>query len=151
MNNNNIGDLGEKLVSRWLQLQDYEILQQNWRCRWGEIDLIAQNTSEVIAFVEVKTRSVNNWDVNGLLAITTTKQQKLLKTASLFLAAHPHLADFPCRFDVALVRYYSPITASKNQFKNFDLTQVHQIEIDLPIAIANAQLTLKEYIQNAFD
>lgn len=147
-----IGDLGEKLVSRWLQLQGYKILEQNWRCRWGEIDLIARHTSDAIAFVEVKTRSANNWDANGLLAITDAKQQKLLKTATLFLAAYPHLADFPCRFDVALVSYGTTNTATNFISNNdFDLTQIQQIEINRPVAIANIQLTLKDYLENAFN
>ncbi|MGL5077470.1 MAG: YraN family protein, partial [Waterburya sp.] len=52
-----IGTLGEQLVGRWLQIQNYTLLQQNWRCRWGEIDLIAQEANTgAIAFVEVKTR-----------------------------------------------------------------------------------------------
>lgn len=148
-----IGDLGEQLVSRWLQLQNYQILQQNWRCRWGEIDLIAQNhNSNEIVFVEVKTRADRNWDANGLLAITTTKQQKLLKTASVFLAAYPHLADFPCRFDVALVNYHSfNKTASKRFKEDLDLTSIPQIDINRPVAIEDVRLTLKEYFQNAFD
>src|SRR4028118_490928 len=38
----NIGELGEQLVAEWLQAQDWVILHNRWRCRWGEIDLIAQ-------------------------------------------------------------------------------------------------------------
>ena len=37
-----IGELGEQLVAGWLQTQDWVILHHRWRCRWGEIDLIAQ-------------------------------------------------------------------------------------------------------------
>ncbi|MGB5632066.1 MAG: YraN family protein, partial [Waterburya sp.] len=40
---NKIGTLGEQLIGKWLQLQNYELLSQNWRCSWGEIDLIAQD------------------------------------------------------------------------------------------------------------
>ena len=59
-----IGTLGEELVIRWLG-QSCDLLKQNWRCRWGEIDLIVRDKKEqTIIFVEVKTRSQNNWDQN---------------------------------------------------------------------------------------
>lgn len=89
-----IGTLGEQLVARWLQLKNYQLLAYNWHCRWGEIDLIARDrTSGAIAFVEVKTRSTNNWDADGSLAINPSKQQKLIQTADLFLAKQPLLAE----------------------------------------------------------
>ena len=101
-----IGALGEQLIVRWLELHNCKILQQNWRCRWGEIDIIAQDGKDkTILFVEVKTRSKTNWDEDGLLAINSTKQEKIINTASLFLAKYSHLADFPCRFDAALISY----------------------------------------------
>lgn len=150
-----VGDLGEHLVSRWLQLQNYEILARNWHCRWGEIDLVARDRhAQTIAFVEVKTRSANNWDTDGLLAITASKQEKLFKTASLFLAATPRLEDLPCRFDVALVSYRhdSSSIPPRNSFtNNLDRLAASLVEIGNIIALDGAQLSLKTYLQNAFD
>jgi len=97
-----LGDLGEELVADLLQAQGWEILARRWHCRWGELDLVATDRTWVI-FIEVKTRSDRNWDLNGALAITTKKQLKLYQTALEFLGQHPELATLACRFDVALV------------------------------------------------
>lgn len=101
--NKKIGDLGENLVKDYLLAQGYEIVAQNWRCPWGEVDLIATNPSWLV-FVEVKTRSVFNWDEQGLLAIAPGKQKKLLLTAQTFLG-HYDDGGKSARFDVALVEH----------------------------------------------
>ena len=151
-----IGIWGEKLVGRWLQIQDYELLQQNWRCRWGEIDLIAQDrVSKAIAFVEVKTRSKNNWDENGLLAIDSAKQEKIIKTASLFLAEYSQLAELPCRFDVALVSYKKCLAqrykGAKESKTKIDVKEIARLTIGQAVNIEQWQITIENYLQSAFD
>ncbi|MEM6611503.1 MAG: YraN family protein [Cyanobacteria bacterium P01_C01_bin.72] len=149
-----IGDLGEKLVGRWLELHNYQILARNWRCRWGEIDLIAQEqTSKAIAFVEVKTRSFRNWDADGMLAVNYTKQQKLIQTASFFLAQHPLFAELPCTFDIALVSYQllNLTTATLNRSTIADFGQISDLEIGDPVVIENYQLKVKDYLPASFD
>jgi putative endonuclease len=154
--NPNVGELGEWLVAAWLQTQDWSILHRRWRCRWGEIDLIAHYLhpeSPLLAFVEVKTRSRGNWDADGLLAITSQKQAKLWQTAQLFLSENPNLLDFSCRFDVALVRCQrlrcNNIELSLSA--EIDTLQAYPVQLGKPVSIAGYRLTLQEYIPSAFE
>ena len=143
-----IGALGEQLIVRWLELHNCKILQQNWHCRWGEIDIIAQDSKDkTILFVEVKTRSKNNWDEDGVLAINSTKQEKIINTASLFLAKYSQLADFPCRFDAALISYIK----TKQEAEVKKIEQLQDFDLGMPVEIASYQLTIKKYIQSAFE
>ncbi len=100
-----IGDRGEAAVVAWLEAQQWQIVARNWRCRWGELDVVACSPSGELAFVEVKTRRPHNWDANGLGAVSRRKQEKLIRAAQAFLQAAPQWQDSPCRFDVALVLY----------------------------------------------
>ncbi|AFZ25019.1 TIGR00252 family protein [Cylindrospermum stagnale PCC 7417] len=152
-----IGELGEDLVAQWLQSTGWVILHRRYSSRWGEIDIIAQyqgltgkagaenhsTENSMLAFVEVKTRSSGNWDVGGRSAITLQKQGKIWRTASTFLAQYPEKADYPCRFDVAIV--YCQRISKK-------LSEVTVI----PKALASLstdehKLKLQEYIPAAFD
>jgi putative endonuclease len=103
------GVLGEDLVSAWLLGNDAQILYRRWRCRGGEVDTIALHDG-FLAFVEVKTRGSYNWDANGLLAVNNAKQSTLYRAAEIFLSQHPEYANYPCRFDVAIVRHLSSRT-----------------------------------------
>ena len=141
-----LGELGEQLVATWLQDQEYQMLHHRWRCRWGEIDLIARHQAEpILIFVEVKTRGNRSWDSRGLDAISPGKQQKISQTSALFLAKNPQFTDFYCRFDVALVRYrptnsalssYSPDNHQFLMRKNYP---------------PGYSLMLEDYLTNAFD
>ena len=97
-----LGNLGENLITELLKAQGWQILATQWHCRFGELDIVACDRRWLI-FIEVKTRSVNNWDLNGALAITKSKQRKIYLAALKFLELNPHLANLSCRFDVALV------------------------------------------------
>ena len=135
----NTGKQGEEIVSQWLIDRGGKILNHRWRWKGGEIDLIAIE-SDTLLFIEVKTRKRSNWDTDGLLAITSQKQAKILTTAAIFLARHPHLAEYPCRFDVAIVRHQP----------------THQQILGKPLHIATdvaagARLLLVDYLADAFD
>jgi putative endonuclease len=142
-----LGQQGERLVAQWLQQQGWSIVAQGWTSRWGELDIVAlrdEGRHSCLAFVEVKTRSRGNWDEDGLYAITRTKQAKLWKTAQLFLAKHPHLAEAYCRFDVALVNVRrSPSKTSPNPLAAIVLGQ--------PVVMDGNELMLHTYIESAFE
>lgn len=95
---NQTGVRGEKAAADFLELHGYTILARRYRCRAGEIDLVAENAGE-IAFVEVKTR---HGDVSPAEAITTQKRRRIVAAAEAFLAERG-LGECACRFDVVEV------------------------------------------------
>lgn len=134
-----VGEIGERLVQKWLIQKKWQILQHRWRCPLGEIDLIAlTKLFNSLAFIEVKTRSHNNWDENGILAITSQKQLKLTRAATYFIAQHPEYSNFNCRFDVVLVNY---------QKSNSQLCPITESSL-----IWNEYyFQIQDYIENAFE
>lgn len=94
------GDRGEKAAVRFLKQLGYRILAQQYRCRTGEIDIIAQDGDRIV-FVEVKTR-VSTAAGHPTEAITQDKQKKLTQLGLIYLKEHGWL-DRPARFDVVSV------------------------------------------------
>ena len=157
------GILGEELVAKWLNLEGWQILHRRWQCPWGELDIVATKTTSslrdssnykfpILAFVEVKTRSRGNWDQDGLLAVTESKQAKLWKTAEMFLSDRPELVDYSCRFDVALVRCNYIRKNSQAQKKLSIEQQISELTVDIgnSVELAGYQLVLHNYIASAF-
>jgi len=102
-----------------------------------------QHVSPILAFVEVKTRSLGNWDAGGRSAIALKKQTKLWRTSEIFLARYPQKADYTCRFDAAIV-------LCQKISQDPPTTCVHQEA--LAFTSANGYLLmLQEYIPAAFD
>lgn len=97
------GQQGEELVATYLRNQGYTILKQNFRKRYGEVDIIAQK-NDVIAFVEVKWR--RNPLIDPAEIIGTTKQRKIITVAKLFLCQHTNI-EATYRFDVALIEEHN--------------------------------------------
>jgi len=98
------GAAAEEFAATFLQRQGLVIAHRNYRCRFGEIDLIARD-GKTLVFVEVRSRRTE--DFGGAAAsITQSKRDRLLRTARHFLA-HSH-STAPCRFDAVLIRGEPP-------------------------------------------
>jgi len=98
MNKRKIGTDYEKLAGAYLQQQGYEILEYNFRCRMGEIDIIAKDGAYLV-FAEVKYRS-GNQSGSPLEAVHWKKQQIISRTALYYCMKHKYGESTPCRFDV---------------------------------------------------
>lgn len=95
------GDQGEALAARYLAGLGYRIAARQWRCRFGELDIVAQSPAGVLCFVEVKRRGSGSIGLPRE-AVTPAKQKRLRLAAQSYLAAQD-LDDVPARFDVAEV------------------------------------------------
>jgi len=82
-NNKNIGKLGEEIAHLYLINKKYKILEQNYKCKYGEIDIIAEKNN-IISFIEVKTRQ-NIFFGNPVEAITKMKQKHIYNSATYYL------------------------------------------------------------------
>lgn len=91
------GASGEELACRHLRAQGYEILARNYRCRSGEVDVVAREGPATV-FVEVKERHGARHG-EGHEAVTFGKRRRLVRAARLF-AASRGLSETPLRFDV---------------------------------------------------
>ena len=87
----------EQIAAAHLISKGYEILEFNYRCKMGEIDIIARD-EEYLVFVEVKYRA-NSQKGNPLEAISMAKQKTISKCALHYMMMN-HLSDVPVRFDV---------------------------------------------------
>jgi putative endonuclease len=91
-----LGKFAENLAEKLLASRGLRILQRNYRCRMGEIDLIVQDGDSVV-FVEVRSRSRRDYG-SAAESITLTKQRRIIAAARHFLATLPRIPA--CRFDV---------------------------------------------------
>jgi putative endonuclease len=95
-----IGAYGERVAVRALTDAGLAVLDRNWRCRDGELDLVARD-GDALVFCEVKTRRGSGFGTPAE-AVTWTKRRRLRVLASAWLAAHDHHAP-DLRFDVVEV------------------------------------------------
>lgn len=90
-----LGDTGEQLAAAYLVQRGYTIIARNWRCRSGEIDLVARDGDQIV-FVEVRARR----DQYALESITARKRQRLITLAYHYLIDHDCPPTTDWRIDV---------------------------------------------------
>ena len=95
------GHASENLAARLLRNQGYRILEQNYRARRGEVDIVAQD-GEALCFVEVRSRQ-DAYRGHPVETVDSRKQQRIIHAARQFLARQPHAG--PVRFDVLGIVY----------------------------------------------
>ena len=95
-----LGAEGEKAVAAWYEARGYEVVDRNWRCRDGELDLVLRR-ERVFVFCEVKSRTSTAFGVPAE-AVTREKQARIRRLAARWLEDAP-MRPREIRFDVAAV------------------------------------------------
>ncbi|MBI1920724.1 MAG: YraN family protein [Geobacter sp.] len=99
-NNKTLGELGEEIAVAFLKGRKFRIIERNFRCKCGEIDIVARD-GKTFVFVEVKTRRTASYGPPQL-AVTPFKQRQNSKAALTWLASKK-MQDVPARFDVVAI------------------------------------------------
>jgi putative endonuclease len=95
-----LGKMGEELAVTQLRTMKYQILERNYRCLLGEMDIIAREKGSLV-FVEVKTRATK--DFGGPAAAVHERKQRQLSRIALMYLNQKKIRDVPARFDVVAV------------------------------------------------
>jgi putative endonuclease len=100
MENKELGKKGEEKALRFLKKRGYRIIEKNYVCKMGEMDIIARD-KDTLVFIEVKTRTSTEFGPPQL-AVNLSKQRQLSKVALNYLK-EKHLEDPKARFDVVAI------------------------------------------------
>lgn len=101
MNKRSIGTLYENLAREFLVKQGYEIVECNFRCKMGEIDIIAWD-GRYLSFIEVKYRAKEYYG-QAVYAVSPKKQQVISRVAAFYLMKKRLPENTPCKFDVIAI------------------------------------------------
>jgi putative endonuclease len=110
INRKKLGALGERIAKEYIGKLGYQIIETNFRCHEGEIDIIAQD-GEQLVFVEVRTRRGLDFGTPEE-SITVSKRQKLIEVAYAYLQSHEVLSP-SWRIDVVAVELGTGGTVSR--------------------------------------
>ena len=97
-----LGLQAENAAAAYLQAHGAHILLRNYRCRCGELDIVAQLSDGELAIVEVRTRSSNAYG-GAAQSVDAGKRRRLIRAATRLLQQRPDLARLRVRFDVIVV------------------------------------------------
>ncbi len=92
----------ERAAETFLTLAGLQIIARNYRCSYGELDLVMLS-HHTLVFVEVRQRRPSRF-YSAIESVSKKKQQCLIKAALMFLAEHPEFQSHRCRFDVVAYR-----------------------------------------------
>lgn len=109
-----IGEKGEIIAAKSLKSKGYEIVDTNFSCRFGEIDIVMKN-KEFIVFVEVKTRGKNPI-VGALESVDYNKRRRLTAAANIYLKKFP--CELQPRFDVMAVEHDNGVYTVTEHIEN---------------------------------
>ncbi len=98
MNKRKTGEKYEEIATQWLLKQGVRILERNFRCRFGEIDVIGRHEGYLI-FIEVKYRADNSKGYPSE-AVGLSKQKTICKVADFYRTTKKYTEDHPVRYDV---------------------------------------------------
>ena len=96
--NQQTGQAAEDKALNYLSNQGLKLVERNFNCLVGEIDLIMRD-KEYLVFIEVRSRSGNDYG-GGIASITHAKRLKIMKTTQFYLMKYKVQDQFPLRFDV---------------------------------------------------
>ena len=98
-----VGKEMESLACRYLQQQNLVLIERNYACKLGEIDLIMRD-NDFLVFVEVRFRRSHDYGL-PIATVSNSKRYKLLRTASYYLQQHQLSDKIACRFDIIAIWY----------------------------------------------
>ncbi|MGM0569068.1 MAG: YraN family protein, partial [Elusimicrobiota bacterium] len=104
---------GEEKALFFLKQKNYSIIKRNWRCRAGEIDIIARE-GDTLCFIEVKSRNTNSHGT-ALESVDRFKKEKLITLAEHYISEN-NISDTDLRFDVVAV-FRDSVKLLRNAFK----------------------------------
>jgi putative endonuclease len=109
-----LGQHGERTAERFLSAHGCIIVARNYRCAWGEVDLIVRDC-ETLVFVEVRTHTGPVFG-DPLESVTRRKQHQIVKAATHYVMQH-HIDNQPMRFDVIGIRWQDDGTPQVSHVK----------------------------------
>lgn len=103
-NKQKTGKLGENIAVKYLKNKGFTIVCRNYRCKFGEIDIVAEKGSEII-FIEVKTRKKVLQNIFGTPeeAVDKKKINKIIQSANIFLESFKYSLDIKWQIDIIAI------------------------------------------------
>lgn len=111
------GKISEEAGAQYLANQGYSIIQRNWRCRSGELDIIAEKHQTVV-ITEVRSRSQYGYRYGSALEAIPPHKIKQVRNTALIYLQHNNLLNRPIRFDVLAVTMHNNEVITIEHIKN---------------------------------